>query len=97
MAIGRRSFLCTFSEWLEKPSLKRSNSSQTYEKQNQFKKDNFTSYLTKKLSLAEQKKGKEIGTKELGEKYFFLVLDKTKQFFDDHQLIKNLGIDKTNE
>ena len=58
---------------------------------------NFINYLISKLTLSEQKIGKEIGTRELGEKYCFLVLDRTKQIFNEHQVMEDLGIIKTND
>ena len=53
--------------------------------------------LINQIDLSEGQRGKEIGTKELGRKYYSLVLDRAKQFFNDYQLMKALGINKTND
>lgn len=57
----------------------------------------FINSLINKISFFEQEQRADIGTKEFGEKYCFLIFDKTKQYFDNHQLMENLGIKKSND
>ena len=44
-----------------------------------------------------ERRQKKIRTKELGEKYCLLVLDRTKKILEDDQLMKDLGISRTND
>jgi len=97
MAYGRRSILCTLTEWLEKKFSEQNNSPQNKYPTENHEDTNLSIYLANKLASQAEKKGKTIDTRELGEKYCFLVFDKTSEFFNDEQLMKDLGIDKTND